>query len=126
MATTKQTGNLTQSIESASAAELQKLIAKATEELKEREREKREEKKAAKKKARREVVGEAAATGNGTYQWEMIRCGEETCKCANGKAHGPYLYLRGVRNDKKGRRSIYIPLRDVSKHPQAPARPSPE
>ncbi len=121
--------NLTQSIDSASTSELQRLIAKATEELKEREREAREERKAERKKSRREVVGETKATGNGTYQWEMVVCGESTCKCAAGIKHGPYLYLRGVKHDphpEKNRKSIYIPLKDVSKYPDAPARPSPE
>ena len=67
-------------------------------------------------KPAREVVA-SKATGNGTYQWEMV------------KGYGPYLYRRGVKNDppsKKhpnGRKSIYIPLKDVHQHPDAPPRP---
>src|SRR5258705_10966147 len=27
-----------------------------------------------------------------TYRKEMVRCGKETCKCNDGKLHGPYYY----------------------------------
>lgn len=82
------------------------------------------EKKAEKKgKSSREVVS-SKATGDGTYQWEGVVCGSKGCRCESGKLHGPYLYIRGIRNDPKGRKSIYIPLAAVGQHPDAPARPS--
>ena len=132
MATTGKAGVERAGIEDASEGELRALIARAKEELKEREREVREEKKAAKKaergKSRQEAVGERVNTGNGSYVWEQVICGESTCKCASGQGHGPYLYIRGVLNDPnppkgKPRKSIYIPLKDVHKHPDAPPRP---
>jgi len=27
-----------------------------------------------------------------TYRSEMVRCGKQGCKCANGELHGPYWY----------------------------------
>jgi hypothetical protein len=27
-----------------------------------------------------------------TYRKEMVRCGKESCRCNNGKLHGPYWY----------------------------------
>jgi hypothetical protein len=27
-----------------------------------------------------------------TYRQEMVRCGKQGCKCANGELHGPYWY----------------------------------
>ncbi len=102
-------------------AAMRELIARE-EEIIRREEEAAAEEKG---KSRREVVS-SKATGNGTYQWEAIVCGSTGCHCEGetGKPHGPYLYLRGVRNDPKGRKSIYIRLKDVGQHPNAPARPS--
>lgn len=30
--------------------------------------------------------------GKGTVVKEKVKCGDETCHCADGKKHGPYLY----------------------------------
>ncbi len=105
---------------------LRELIAKEEEIIRrQEEKERKEAEKAERRKSSREVVS-SKATGNGTYQWEATRCGSKGCHCEGpqGKPHGPYLYLRGVRNDPKGRKSIYIKKADYGKHPDAPACPS--
>ena len=33
------------------------------------------------------------SAGHKTYRSEMVRCGKESCKCADGKLHGPYWYV---------------------------------
>lgn len=35
---------------------------------------------------------EKAQTGLKTYRLENIRCGKKSCKCVEGKLHGPYWY----------------------------------
>jgi hypothetical protein len=43
-------------------------------------------------KLAREWTGEATHENGCTYQHELIRCGKAACRCARGKAHGPYWY----------------------------------
>ena len=37
---------------------------------------------------------------NKTFRLESIRCGNENCKCARGKLHGPYWYSYTRVKDK--------------------------
>lgn len=39
----------------------------------------------------REIVERKIANGV-CYQLELVKCGKPKCKCAIGKAHGPYWY----------------------------------
>ncbi len=72
--------------------------------------------------ASREVL-EMRNTLGGTYQWELVACGHnERCKkCKSGKRHGPYLYRYFYKNGRYT--SQYVRLKDLDKHPDAPARP---
>jgi hypothetical protein len=41
-----------------------------------------------------------------TYRSEMVRCGKESCKCAEGNLHGPYWYAYWTEGGKT--RSQYV------------------
>jgi hypothetical protein len=43
---------------------------------------------------------------NKTYRQVSVRCGKESCKCNNGKLHGPYWYA--YWSEKGKTRSLYI------------------
>lgn len=45
--------------------------------------------------------------GKGTVVLETVKCGDDTCHCATGEQHGPYLY-RYYRNSKGTTKSEYI------------------
>lgn len=47
----------------------------------------------------REVVERQVGEGV-YYQLEKVKCGKEKCKCAKGKAHGPYWYAYWRHNGK--------------------------
>lgn len=34
----------------------------------------------------------STSDGKGTIVLEKVRCGDDSCKCASGELHGPYLY----------------------------------
>lgn|SRR5215210_164368 len=53
------------------------------------------------------AVGDPQATLRGTLKRQGRRCGRAGCRCAQGEAHGPYLYL-AVHADGSGR-SVYVP-----------------
>lgn len=62
-------------------------------------------------------------SGNKTYRSEMVRCGKKSCKCAEGKLHGPYWYAYWSEGGKT--KSQYIgkqlpksvkPARDTKFH----------
>lgn len=38
--------------------------------------------------------------GHKTYRSEMVRCGKESCKCAEGRLHGPYWYAYWTEGGK--------------------------
>ncbi|MGB8507709.1 MAG: DUF6788 family protein [Pyrinomonadaceae bacterium] len=40
------------------------------------------------------------SAGHKTYRSEMVRCGKESCKCADGKLHGPYWYAYWTEGGK--------------------------
>lgn len=40
------------------------------------------------------------------YRLERVRCGKESCKCAEGKLHGPYWYAYWTEGGKT--RSQYV------------------
>lgn len=46
------------------------------------------------------------ATGHKSYRSEMVRCGKQSCKCVEGKLHGPYWYAYWTEGGKT--RSQYI------------------
>jgi hypothetical protein len=54
--------------------------------------EERESKKRARDTARQHEVLRSHRTAHKTYRLESVRCGKESCKCAEGKLHGPYWY----------------------------------
>jgi hypothetical protein len=45
-------------------------------------------------------------TGRKTYRLENVRCGRASCKCTDGKPHGPYWYAYWSEGGKT--RSQYI------------------
>lgn len=53
------------------------------------------------------AVGDPQVTLRGTLRRQGRRCGRESCRCARGDLHGPYLYLT-VPADR-GSRSVYVP-----------------
>jgi hypothetical protein len=90
-------------LEAAEAAELRALRERVDAELARRERDRREEGRipppGGEGPPSREVVGQGRPGGSGYYQLEKVRCGKKGCrKCAEGAAHGPYLY-RYFRKD---------------------------
>ena len=60
-------------------------------------------------------VLESHDTPQGTYQWEMVRCGHsERCKkCRAGEKHGPYLHRYAYKDGR--RMSEYIRLKDAER-----------
>ncbi len=50
-----------------------------------------EAERAEKSSSRKRAVAEQTFDDR-TYRLESIRCGNEKCKCARGKLHGPYWY----------------------------------
>ncbi len=92
-------------LEAAETTELEKLADRVKAEL-ERRREQKEMEKAS-----REVL-ESHDTPQGTYQWEMVRCGHPE-QCQSGEKHGPYLY-RYLYKDGR-RTSQYIRLKDAER-----------
>lgn len=66
-----------------------------------------------KKRGRTRVVLESRSETEGTYQRELIKCGNARCRrCKRAPVHGPYWYLyqwQPSRRVNSGRlRSIYI------------------
>lgn len=51
------------------------------------------------------VIEEIEKNGK-TYRLQHIRCGKETCKCAEGALHGPYWYAYWLEKGKT--KSKYI------------------
>ena len=47
----------------------------------------------------------------GSLQHELVRCGRPGCRCARGRLHGPYVYLRW--RQEKQQRKAYIPAAQV-------------
>ena len=45
-------------------------------------------------------------SGNKTYRSEMVRCGKKSCRCAEGKLHGPNWYAYWSEGGKT--RSQYV------------------
>jgi hypothetical protein len=54
-----------------------------------------------------EVTGIEALL-RGTLISQGRRCGKESCRCARGELHGPYLYLRVTRQGRRPR-MVYVP-----------------
>ncbi|MDR5657720.1 hypothetical protein RH831_11090 [Halodesulfurarchaeum sp. HSR-GB] len=52
-----------------------------------------------------EVV-ETDSKGKGSVVKEKVKCGDESCHCADGEQHGPYLYRYWKENGKT--RSEYV------------------
>lgn len=52
-------------------------------------------------------VPDVEATLRGSLQSQSRRCGKESCRCAEGELHGPYVYL-SVRAGARSR-LLYIP-----------------
>ncbi len=48
----------------------------------------------------------------GTLISQGRRCGKESCRCAHGELHGPYVYLRVTRPGRRPR-LVYVP-RDLT------------
>jgi hypothetical protein len=95
----------------AEAAELRALRERIDAELARRERDRRDGERSpspgGEGSPSREVVGQGRAGGSGYYQLEKVRWGKRGCKkCAEGPAHGPYLY-RYFRKDGR-MRSEYV------------------
>jgi hypothetical protein len=44
----------------------------------------------------------------GTLLTQGRRCGKESCRCAHGELHGPYLYLSVTRPGRRPR-MVYVP-----------------
>src|SRR5215203_2142619 len=44
----------------------------------------------------------------GTLISQGRRCGKESCRCAHGELHGPYLYLSVTRPGRRPR-MVYVP-----------------
>ena len=53
-------------------------------------------------------LGDPEATLRGTLISQGRRCGKPGCHCADGEAHGPYVYL-SVGRSTGGARLLYIP-----------------
>jgi hypothetical protein len=66
----------------------------------------RESKKRARGAARQREVLQAHRTAHKTYRLERVRCGKESCKCAEGQLHGPYWYAYWSEGGKT--RSQYV------------------
>lgn len=46
-------------------------------------------------------------SGKGTVVKEKVKCGDDTCHCADGEKHGPYLY-RYYRDESGSTVSEYV------------------
>lgn len=44
----------------------------------------------------------------GTLMTQGRRCGKESCRCAHGELHGPYVYLSVTRPGRRPR-MVYVP-----------------
>ncbi len=44
----------------------------------------------------------------GTLMTQGRRCGKESCRCADGELHGPYVYLSVARPGRRPR-MVYVP-----------------
>jgi len=44
----------------------------------------------------------------GTLMTQGRRCGKESCRCAQGELHGPYVYLSVARPGRRPR-MVYVP-----------------
>ena len=44
----------------------------------------------------------------GTLMTQRRRCGKESCRCAQGELHGPYVYLSVTRPGRRPR-MVYVP-----------------
>jgi hypothetical protein len=69
-------------------------------------REDRESKKRARGTAGQREVLQSHRAAHKTYRLERVRCGKKTCKCAEGKLHGPYWYAYWSEGGKT--RSQYV------------------
>jgi hypothetical protein len=63
-------------------------------------------KKRARGATKQHEVLSAHLTAQKTYRPERVRCGKESCKCADGHLHGPYWYAYWSEGGKT--RSQYI------------------
>jgi hypothetical protein len=52
----------------------------------------RESKKRVRGAVKQHEVLQSHRTAHKTYRLERVRCGKESCKCSDGKLHGPYWY----------------------------------
>jgi hypothetical protein len=52
----------------------------------------RESQKRVRGPVKQHEVLQAHRTARKTYRHELVRCGRESCKCVEGKLHGPYWY----------------------------------
>ena len=66
----------------------------------------RESKKRVRGAVKQHEVLQAHRTTRKTYRLELVRCGKESCKCAEGKLHGPYWYAYWSKDGKT--RSQYV------------------
>lgn len=60
----------------------------------------------------------------GTLMTQGRRCGKESCRCAHGELHGPYVYLSVTRPGRRPR-MVYVPAElteTVTEHVEAAAR----
>jgi len=66
----------------------------------------RESQKRVRGPVKQHEVLQAHRTARKTYRLELVRCGRKSCKCAEGKLHGPYWYAYWSEGGKT--RSQYI------------------
>ena len=52
-------------------------------------------------------LGRRGALMKGSLAEVWVRCGRETCRCAQGEKHGPYLYVSVFLGAKT--KSVYVP-----------------
>lgn len=60
----------------------------------------------------------------GTLMTQGRRCGKESCRCAQGELHGPYVYLSVTRPGRRPR-MVYVPAElteTVTEHVAAAGR----
>jgi hypothetical protein len=55
------------------------------------------------------------SSGTGSLQREWRRCGKPTCRCASGRLHGPYWYLRWRDRGRQRRRYVSSPRVDATR-----------
>jgi len=66
----------------------------------------RESKKRVRGSTKQHEVLQSHQKAHKTYRLERVRCGKESCKCAEGTLHGPYWYAYWSEGGKT--RSQYI------------------